>query len=75
MNRPRNLKLRADLGDQVVRFCELMGISPDELIDDAVECYLRDRVAIRARIIAAQARAQAELRSAAGPIPEAPTHG
>ena len=52
----RTIKLLGEIDDKLVRYAELHGLKPNDVIAEAVECFLRERGEIRARIAEAKAR-------------------
>lgn len=54
MARARTLKLLNETDAQLVRYAELLGITVNQVIAEAVEGFLRDRAEIRARIAVAR---------------------
>ncbi len=47
---PRTVKLLGEVDDKLVRYAELHHLKPNEVIAEAVECFLRDRADIRMRL-------------------------
>lgn len=58
MARTRSIKLLNETDEKLVRYAELLGITTNEVIAEAVEGFLRDRADIRARIREAELTAK-----------------